>query len=348
MDSDSTQQVFLQWLSLCTNSTTSTRTERIAALSSLQSFLIVPTHVSLFIIPFLDQVWEMLQHCLFRPLSSAPKPQDTDVEDLGIVWSPETDPNWQEIKAVYAVFHTLVCSEDLEVKYLKQFMTPAFLRDFIALLDSPVQEEKREALIALHKLYAKVIPRRKLIRTILKETLQIATYEEIQFTGIAEILELQSAVASGFNVPLRQEHIDFFTQVLLPLYKSPHLDSFSSGLNHCMDQYIDKDAALVQPLLATLLRYWPCASPAKEVVFILTLNDVVLFQWRGSDLGSLVRKLTLRMCRIMLNLYARSVDHLLSHLESEGYMRLLKTYKETMYPLLIPVLVEQQSHYWHL
>lgn len=350
MESDSvaTQQVFLQWLSVCSNSNVSTRTERLAALSNLQSFLTVPSHISLFVLPFLDQVWEVLQCCLFRPIGSAPKLEDITVEDLGLVWSPESDPNWLEIKAVYDVFYMLIASDDLKVKYLKYFVTPEFLRDFFALFNSPIQEETRTALISLHKLYAKMVPCRKLIRKILKETLQTVIYDEIQFTGISDILEFQCSVAAGFQIPLRQEHVNFFCQVLLPLYKAANLNNFSYNLDRCVALYIDKEAILVQPLLGNLLRYWPCASPAKEVIFIGTLNHVVLKGWNGNYLDSLVRKLTLRMCRILLNSYTRSVDYIFQCLESEGGVCLLKTYKEIMYPLLIPVLVEQQSHYWEL
>ena len=342
-----TQQTFLRWVSLGSDSHSSS-TERLSALSSLQSFVALPDHVTLFVIPFLDLVWDLFQHCLFRPLAPIPKPQDTAIEDLGVIWNPETDPNWKELEAVYEFMSILISSEALEVKYLKQLLTPEFLREFIALMDSPKQEERKHVQILMHRIYAKVVPRRKLIRHIFEEILQTTIYEDTQFAGISEILELQAVVISGFSIPLRQEHRDFYTQVLLPLYKTADLPCFSPQLDRCICLYTVNDHALVQPLLAYLLRYWPYSDSRKETAFLNTLAGVVLDDWNGEDSCNLVRKLTLRMCRLLLNLYSASIYKALAILTIGGGLRLLESHTETMYPLLVPVLLQQRGSYWHV
>jgi len=49
--------------------------------------------------------------------------------------------------------------------------------------------------------------------------LQEVIFEKYKFEGIAEILDMYSSIVAGFALPLRDEHINFFILLLIPLHK---------------------------------------------------------------------------------------------------------------------------------
>ena len=46
--------------------------------------------------------------------------------------------------------------------------------------------------------------------------------------GLTELLEILSSITSGLATPLRQEHVDFFKRVLIPLHKVKTLTTFNT------------------------------------------------------------------------------------------------------------------------
>jgi serine/threonine-protein phosphatase 2A regulatory subunit B' len=44
-------------------------------------------------------------------------------------------------------------------------------------------------------------------------------HETYKFNGVAELLDILASIISGFAVPLREEHVIFFKNVIIPLHK---------------------------------------------------------------------------------------------------------------------------------
>ena len=44
-------------------------------------------------------------------------------------------------------------------------------------------------------------------------------HETHKFNGAAELLDILASIISGFAVPLRDEHVLFFNNVIIPLHK---------------------------------------------------------------------------------------------------------------------------------
>jgi len=59
----------------------------------------------------------------------------------------------------------------------------------------------------LHRLYAKLVPRRKIIRKGINDLFNSLIHESYKFNGTSELLDILAAIISGFAVPLREEHI---------------------------------------------------------------------------------------------------------------------------------------------
>lgn len=93
--------------------------------------------------------------------------------------------------------------------------------------------------------------------------------------GITELLEILGSITSGLSVPLRIEHTEFFKKVLIPLHKVKELATFSSQLQTCVKNYLEKSVVLSVDLIKGLLKYWPLTCPAKEVIFINEIEEVL-------------------------------------------------------------------------
>lgn len=54
------------------------------------------------------------------------------------------------------------------------------------------------------------------------------TYEHETHNGLTELLEILSSIVSGFTVPLKPEHQEFFVRVLVPLHKVKSLSNYNT------------------------------------------------------------------------------------------------------------------------
>ncbi len=51
-------------------------------------------------------------------------------------------------------------------------------------------------------------------------------YETDRHNGIAEFLEILGSIINGFALPLKEEHVLFLKNVLLPLHKATSVTTF--------------------------------------------------------------------------------------------------------------------------
>lgn len=86
-------------------------------------------------------------------------------------------------------------------------------------MDSEEPKEREYLKNTLHRLYAKLVPRRRMIRKAINDCFFTLIHENYKFNGSAELLDIYAAIISGFAVPLREEHIIFFKTVIIPLHK---------------------------------------------------------------------------------------------------------------------------------
>jgi serine/threonine-protein phosphatase 2A regulatory subunit B' len=58
-----------------------------------------------------------------------------------------------------------------------------------------------------------------MIRKAINEAFYELIHESHKFNGAAELLDILASIISGFAVPLREEHVTFFKNVIIPLHK---------------------------------------------------------------------------------------------------------------------------------
>lgn len=93
------------------------------AISELQTLLSDQKTVQSLIIPNLDEVIQMIEKNIFRPLPNVKK-SNLAFSETGIEQEEEVDPSWPHLQGIYEFFLNLVINEAADVKSLKVYVTP--------------------------------------------------------------------------------------------------------------------------------------------------------------------------------------------------------------------------------
>ena len=95
-----------------------------------------------------------------------------------------------------------------------------------------------------------------MIRKAMTDCFSTLIHETYKFNGVPELLDilarfikantllLYSSVISGFAVPLREEHVIFFKNVITPLHKVQTCHLYHEQLLRCSMLFLSKDPAL--------------------------------------------------------------------------------------------------------
>lgn len=83
------------------------------------------------------------------------------------------------------------------------------------------------------------------------------------------------SIINGFALPLKAEHKQFLVKVLLPLHKVKCLSLYHAQLAYCVVQFLEKDAALTEPVVRGLLKFWPKTCSQKEVMFLGEIEEIL-------------------------------------------------------------------------
>lgn len=145
-------------------------------------------------------------------------------------------------------------------------------------------EEREIIKKILHTIYVKFVPRRQLIRKSIKNTLITMIHETEVFSGARELLEVYLSAVRGFMSPLKDEHVDFFNSVIIPLHKVSTSKSYHEFLTKCTIVFLTKDEKLAIPLLNGILDHWPIANTKKEILLLEEMLEI-LGEVQASILG---------------------------------------------------------------
>lgn len=61
----------------------------------------------------------------------------------------------------------------------------------------------------------------------------------------------------------------------MPLHKVKSLSVYHPQLAYCVVQFLEKDPSLTQPVIRSLLKYWPKTHSPKEVMFLNELEEIL-------------------------------------------------------------------------
>ena len=294
----------------------------------------------------MDMIIEMIKFNIFRPLPSIKNITNIGMTDTGIEDDQSTShPSWQHIKGIYDIFLSIIMNNSYDIKILKSYITVNFMNEFIQLFDSQEEEEREYLKNILHKLYLKLVPRRKMIRKALTDCFQILIHDMNKFNGTSELLDILASIISGFAVPLREEHQVFFKNIIIPLHKVQTSYQYFQNLIRCSMLFLTKDSNMSLLLLEGLLKFWPFANASKESLFLQELSEVLEF-CEIKLLKPFIPKLFKRLVKCLSGSYTVLGDAICLF-ESESFIEIIKTYKKIAFPILIPALLSLTENHWH-
>ena len=227
------------------------KAERLKYLGELSDILTNQHNVINLVIPNLELVMEMIQINVFRPLPVVKKGNANAEMGLEEEEIP-VDPSWNHLQPVYEFFLQLIVNDAADVRSLKNFITNKFIQEFLELFDSEEPKEREYLKNILHRLYAKLVPRRKMIRKAITDCFYTLIHENFKFNGAPELLDILASIISGFAVPLRDEHVYFFKTVIIPLHKVQTCQKFHNELLRCSMLFVSKDPLLAFPVSSQL------------------------------------------------------------------------------------------------
>lgn len=114
-----------------------------------------------------------------------------------------------------------------------------------------------------------------MIRHKMHDQLISIIHEGKQLNGASELLSILASMISEFPEPLKENHIDLFMHIIIPLHKIETFSVYCEELYKCSMIYLDKDRSLAVPLIKGILKYWPFANSSKEILFLLLLQEVM-------------------------------------------------------------------------
>ena len=185
-----------------------------------------------------------------------------------------------------------------------------------------------------------------MIRKAINECLFALIHDVHKFNGAAELLDIMASIISGFAVPLREEHLIFFRNIIIPLHKVQTVSTFYEQLLRCSMLFLTKDRTLAIALLEGLLKYWPFANCVKETLFLTELQEV-LEVCEVEKVEPLIPKLFKRIVRCIGGIHLQVADRSMCFFENDYFLNILKTYKVMTFPMLVPIIVDLAENHWH-
>ena len=184
------------------------------------------------------------------------------------------DPFWPHKQIIYDIFFKLIMSEQF-VLLVPEVLNQTFIVVLIDQLGSEYAEERFAVKSIIHRMYARFINLRSFLRTEFLSFLSNYIATNSRGFGVAEILDIYSSIVSGFNIPIKLEHIMILTKILVPLHNVDNLGGFNNQLTICLKKYIQKDENLARVILTSLLKIWPRTNSHKAVLYLKEIESLL-------------------------------------------------------------------------
>jgi len=185
-----------------------------------------------------------------------------------------------------------------------------------------------------------------MIRKAITDCFQVLIHDIHKFNGASELLDILASIISGFAVPLREEHVIFFKNIIIPLHKVQTSNIYFDNLIRCSMLFLTKDSSLAILLLEGILKYWPFANFFKETLFLQELPEVLEF-CDVEKIKPLIPKLFKRIVKCISGSHLQVADRAMCLFESESFIQIIKTYKQTTFAMLVPVISKLAENHWH-
>uniref|UniRef100_A0A1B0CF27 Serine/threonine protein phosphatase 2A regulatory subunit n=1 Tax=Lutzomyia longipalpis TaxID=7200 RepID=A0A1B0CF27_LUTLO len=281
---------------------------------------------------------------LFRtlPPSSNPNGAEFDPEED----EPTLEASWPHLQFVYDLFLRFLESPDFQPATAKRYIDQQFVLQLLDLFDSEDPRERDFLKTVLHRIYGKLLGLRAFIRKQINNVFYRFIYETEHHNGIAELLEILGSIINGFALPLKEEHKQFLLKVLLPLHKVKSLSVYHPQLAYCVVQFLEKDPSLTEPVIKSLLKFWPKTHSPKEVMFLNELEEI-LDVIEPAEFQKVMEPLFRQIAKCVSSPHFQVAERALYYWNNEYIMSLISDNSQVILPIMFPSLYRNSKTHWN-
>ncbi|CAL8104080.1 unnamed protein product [Calicophoron daubneyi] len=214
----------------------------------------------------------------------------------------------------------------------------------LELFDSEDPRERDMVKTILHRVYGKFLGLRAFIRKQFSNIFYKFIYETEYHNGIAELLEILGSIINGFALPLKEEHKTFLLRVLLPLHKVKSVSMYHAQLAYCVIQYLEKDSTLTQPVILSLLKFWPKTHSPKEVMFLNELEEI-LDVVDPTEFRKIIKPLFTQLAKCVSSPHFQVAERALYFWSNDYILQLMHDHVEEILPIMFPALFRTKQHW---
>ncbi|KAF6210193.1 hypothetical protein GE061_013296 [Apolygus lucorum] len=254
------------------------------------------------------------------------------------------DPAWPHLHIVYEIFLRCVEFGHFKIDHGKKYLTEKFIFSFLEMFNAEDPRERDMLKTILHRIYAKIVMIRLYIRKQMNYIFYRYIYEQESFNGTAELLEICGSIINGFNLPLKEEHKDFFRRILLPLFKTNHLSVFHPQLIYCIVQFLEKDPKLTETAITQMLRYWPKTCSHKEVIFLAGVEEI-FDVIEPNQFVKIEVPLFQQIAKCIVSPHFQVAERALYFWNNEYLLSLLNKHITTVMPIVFPSVYKAKDHW---
>ncbi|XP_017885583.1 serine/threonine-protein phosphatase 2A 56 kDa regulatory subunit gamma isoform-like isoform X2 [Ceratina calcarata] len=281
---------------------------------------------------------------LFRtlPPSSNPNAAEFDPEED----EPTLEAAWPHLQLVYEFFLRLLESQDFQPSIARRYIDQKFVLQLLELFDSEDPRERDFLKTTLHRIYGKFLGLRAYIRKQINNVFYRFIYETEHHNGIAELLEILGSIINGFALPLKEEHKIFLLKVLLPLHKAKSLSVYHPQLAYCVVQFLEKDPSLTEPVIRSLLKFWPKTHSPKEVMFLNELEEI-LDVIEPAEFQKVMDPLFRQLAKCVSSPHFQVAERALYYWNNEYIMSLISDNYSVILPIMYPAFYRNSRNHWN-
>lgn len=299
------------------------------------------------IIPFeslYEQLFKMFSANIFRslPPSSIQNVPEFDPEED----EPPLEPSWPHLQLVYNLLIRFLDSPQFDVSRAEQYINKKFVLKLLELFESEDPRERDYLKTIIHRIYSKFLKLRSYIRKQINNILVSFIYETDYHNGIADLLDILGSIINGFVLPIKEEHKSFLLKVLMPLHKPRSLNAYHSQLAYCVVQFIEKDSELTEPVIKSLLRFWPKVHSNKEVMFLNEIEEILDIM-EPNEFKKVMVVLFKQISRCIKSNQFQVVERVLYFWNNEYILSLINENVQTILPIVIPALHVNPTGHWN-
>ncbi|XP_017755940.1 PREDICTED: serine/threonine-protein phosphatase 2A 56 kDa regulatory subunit gamma isoform isoform X1 [Eufriesea mexicana] len=281
---------------------------------------------------------------LFRTLPPASNPNGAEFDPEED--EPTLEAAWPHLQLVYEFFLRLLESPEFQPTIARRYIDQKFVLQLLELFDSEDPRERDFLKTTLHRIYGKFLGLRAYIRKQINNVFYRFIYETEHHNGIAELLEILGSIINGFALPLKDEHKVFLLKVLLPLHKAKSLSVYHPQLAYCVVQFLEKDPSLTEPVMRSLLKFWPKTHSPKEVMFLNELEEI-LDVIEPAEFQRVMDPLFRQLAKCVSSPHFQVAERALYYWNNEYVMSLITDNYSVILPIMYPAFYRNSRNHWN-